>query len=62
MLGLNQSRFEYVTSTMTEEEWETSRRISQERRKKREEMRKELEAQKARSQALDDVGVSHDAI
>lgn len=47
---------------MTEEEWETSRRISQERRKKREEMRKELEAQKARSQALDDVGVSHDAI
>ncbi|CAJ1954416.1 unnamed protein product [Cylindrotheca closterium] len=36
-LGLSSSRFDYVTSTMSERDWESSRQIVSERRKHRQE-------------------------
>mmetsp|Transcript_32937 Transcript_32937/g.79682 ORF Transcript_32937/g.79682 Transcript_32937/m.79682 type:complete len:168 (+) Transcript_32937:120-623(+) len=36
-LGLSSSRFDYVTSTMSERDWESSRQIVSERRKKQQE-------------------------
>lgn len=36
-LGLSSSRFDYVTSTMSEQDWESSRRIVKERRKQQQE-------------------------
>ena len=36
-LGLGSSRFDYVTSTMTEQDWENSREIARERRKQEQE-------------------------
>ena len=37
LLGLSSSRFDYVTSTMTERDWESSRQIVTERRKHQQE-------------------------
>jgi len=62
VLGLNQSRYEYVTSTMTEEEWEEARQISETKRLKRERKRKDMQRKKDQCDALDDAGISHDAL
>merc|ERR1712071_514863 len=56
LLGLNQSRFDNVTSMMTDEEWEEARSIQAERKKKREEKRKEMTSKKDREEALNDIG------
>ena len=62
VLGLNESRYAYVTDTMTEEEWEEARRINKERRKQRAARRKQIESTNERSEALGDAGISHDAM
>mmetsp|Transcript_30037 Transcript_30037/g.36638 ORF Transcript_30037/g.36638 Transcript_30037/m.36638 type:complete len:196 (-) Transcript_30037:411-998(-) len=55
VLGLNSSRYDYVTDAMTEEDWARSRQLAEERRKKREIRRKEREV-------AESVGVVTDAL
>ena len=62
VLGLNQSRFEYVTSSMTEEEWEEARHINEMKLKKREEKRKSIEMKEDQARALGDAGIAEGAI
>ena len=62
MTGLNSSRFEYVTSTMTEEEWEAARRNAQKQKERREIFLAEKEKRMEEEQAAADAGLKPAAI
>lgn len=60
--GLNSSRYQYVTDSMTEEDWKIAKEIHEEKRKKREQRRKEVEEKRENQEAMKDAGVVPDAI
>ena len=55
ILGLNSGQFDYVTETMTEEEWDHSRVVVERRR---EEIRAREEREKGEEEVVRDVGLS----
>lgn len=61
-LGLNTSRYDYVTSTMTDEDWERARNTASERRLKRESFRKQQEVLKIEREVADSIGAAQDVI
>lgn len=60
--GLTSSRYQYVTDSMTEEDWQIAKEIHEEKRKKREQRKKELEEKRKNQEAMKDAGVVPDAI
>eukprot|EP00565_Helicotheca_tamesis_P000584 CAMPEP_0185727484 /NCGR_PEP_ID=MMETSP1171-20130828/3160_1 /TAXON_ID=374046 /ORGANISM="Helicotheca tamensis, Strain CCMP826" /LENGTH=205 /DNA_ID=CAMNT_0028396063 /DNA_START=107 /DNA_END=724 /DNA_ORIENTATION=+ len=62
VFGLYGSKYDYVTSTMTEEQWEEARKTAQERKKKRKEYLEKKEMEKKEEDVAADVGVSADAL
>jgi hypothetical protein len=62
VLGLNSGEFDYVTSTMSEEQWARSRESSErrigERRAKEEEKQVRMEKERVEEEVVKDVGLS----
>lgn len=62
VFGLNSGEFDYVTSTMTEEQWNQSRRNMEQRREEgrlRQEEREERErVERGEEEVVNDVGLS----
>ena len=62
VLGLNSGEFDYVTSTMTEEQWEQSRRNMEQRKEesrlRQEEREKRDRISRGEEEVVSDVGLS----